>query len=80
MMQIEIRQTVVACALERYRLEFHTYPDSLAALVPRFLSKAPRDLLENRLYGYRLDSPDKFRLWSLGWNAREAADDLSWNR
>jgi hypothetical protein len=80
MMQIEIRQTVVACALERYRLEFHAYPDTLAALVPRFLPKVPRDLLENRAYGYRLEAPDKFRLWSLGWNERDSSDDLIWNR
>jgi hypothetical protein len=80
MQQIEIRQTVVACALERYRLEFHTYPDSLAALVPRFLPMVPRDLLENRAYGYRLEAPDKFRLWSLGWKERDPSDDLIWNR
>jgi hypothetical protein len=78
--QIDIRQTVVACALERYRLEFHTYPELLSALVPRFLPKAPRDLYGNRPYGYRLDGPDKFRLWSLGWNERDASDDLLWNR
>jgi hypothetical protein len=45
----------------------------------RFLPKEPRDLLENRPYGYRLESPDKFRLWSLGWNERDPSDDLLWN-
>jgi hypothetical protein len=57
----------IACALERYRLAHGTYPDTLDALVPRFIEKLPHDLINGQPLVYRTDS-GIFTLYSVGWN------------
>ena len=89
--QDAILQTRIACALERYRLQHGAYPDSLDALVPAFIAGIPNDALARQKFHYRLDAPDKFRLWSVGWNETDEGgitatsrgaldkDDWVWN-
>lgn len=57
----------IACGLERHRLAHRTYPAVLAELDPAFLPALPRDVMNGRPYGYRLED-SAFRLWSVGWN------------
>ncbi len=58
---------IIACALERHRLEKGRYPETLAALVPAYLPKAPVDVVEGQ--GLRYNPGHKgFTLYSLGWN------------
>jgi len=58
---------VIACALERYRLEKGRYPETLAALVPTHLSTTPMDVLEGQSLRYS-PGQEGFTLYSLGWN------------
>jgi hypothetical protein len=71
----DIRQTIVACALERYRLRYGSYPGNLAELVPTYLPTIPRDVLVHEPFHYRRLSPETFRLWAAG-DSPEA--DLIW--
>jgi hypothetical protein len=54
-----------AAALERYRLATDKQPESLADLVPRYLTTIPTDPLTDLPIGYRFES-GRFTLWSGG--------------
>lgn len=58
----------VAIALERYRLAHGKYPESLAALTPRFIKKFPHDIITGQPLKYRCEADGKFILYSVGWN------------
>lgn len=60
------RLTLVALALERYRVRHGKYPADLAALIPEFLTAAPLDLMSGRPFGYRLNADGTFTLYSVG--------------
>jgi hypothetical protein len=59
---------VLACALERYRLANGQYPDTLAALAPKFISKIPNDVISGESLKYRRTDDGQFLLYSVGWN------------
>ena len=82
---------VIACALERYRLEKGRYPENLEALTPGYLAIPPVDVLEGQPLRYTPKGKDAFQLYSLGWNLtdegglsspKESAEqgDWVWNR
>ena len=58
----------VAGALERYRLAHGEFPESLDALSPALLEKIPHDVINGQPLHYRRTAPDKFLLYSVGWN------------
>jgi hypothetical protein len=62
------KQALIACALERYQLVHHDYPESLDALMPQFAQRLPHDLFGGKPLNYRRISRDSFLLYSLGWN------------
>lgn len=66
--QVEARCAMVACALERYRLRKGGYPESLASLVPEFLSERVRDPMDGEPMRYARMPGGLFRLWSVGKN------------
>ncbi|MEO6847247.1 MAG: type II secretion system protein GspG [Chthoniobacterales bacterium] len=66
--QAEIDMTRIACVLERYRIALGNYPQSLNQLVPKYIEKLPNDVANAKPYRYRLDAPDKFTLWSVGFD------------
>src|SRR5581483_1805194 len=61
-------QTMIACALERYRLENAKYPPTLEALSPRFVDRLPSDVCTGRPLKYRLLQDGRFLLYGVGWN------------
>lgn len=63
----------IACALERYRLASGNYPETLDALVPRFMDKIPTDLFGGQPLRYKRTDNDSFILYSLGWNETDDA-------
>src|SRR5690606_9234408 len=63
--QVEIDLAVVACALERHRLQTGDYPDSLDALLPRFLSTLPADVVNGEPLKYGREE-GSFILYSVG--------------
>jgi hypothetical protein len=69
--QTAANQAAIACALERYRLANGQFPDSLAALAPRFFSRIPDDILTGQPYTYRRTGNGHFVLYSVGWNLKD---------
>jgi hypothetical protein len=66
--QTQINQARIACALERYRLKNGGCPQTLDSLSPAFLGQIPDDPIIAQPMHYRLIQPDQFMLWSVGWN------------
>jgi hypothetical protein len=64
-------QAALACALERYRLANDQFPESLDALVPRFMSALPNDVITGEPYKYRRTPDGQFVLYSVGWNEKD---------
>jgi hypothetical protein len=66
--QARVNEALVACGLERYRVEHKCYPGSLHALSPRFVAKLPVDVVGGLPLHYcRADDGD-FILYSIAWN------------
>jgi hypothetical protein len=58
----------VACALERYRLTNNRLPDTLDALVPRFIDRIPNDVIDGQPPRYRQTGEGGYVVYSIGWN------------
>ena len=67
--QTAVNVARIACALERYRLAHGQLPQSLDPLVSEFISKLPHDVINGAALTYRLTAPDRYILYSVGWNA-----------
>ncbi|MBI5683957.1 MAG: hypothetical protein HZC54_02655 [Verrucomicrobia bacterium] len=68
--QTTMDEAVLACALERCRLTNGKFPDSLDALVPRFVAKLPHDVITGEPLKYRR-AGDGYVLYSIGWNEKD---------
>lgn len=81
--QTSINQAVIACALDRFRLMNHSYPETLEQLVPTFLDRIPRDAISGRPMIYQLEQ-GSFILRGVGPNGiddrknKAASDDWLW--
>ena len=69
--QTMANETIIVCALERYRLARGDYPDSLDALSPEFLEQIPHDLIGGQSLKYDKTADGKFILYSIGWNEKD---------
>lgn len=67
-----LRQARIACALERYYLDHHAYPQDLQPLVPAYLKEIPKDLIDGAPMRYRTTPQGRYVIYSIGWNQ---ADD-----
>ncbi len=68
--QTQVNQTLIACALERYRIAHGSYPASLDVLVPEYLAKLPNSPITGKPMNYSLNADGTFLLWSPGWNLK----------
>jgi hypothetical protein len=71
------RLTIVAIALERYRLKNTRHPNTLGELVPDFLSRMPLDPMDGRPMRYRLNPDGTFTLWSVGFDGQDNGGDAT---
>jgi len=83
--QSAVDEAVLACALERHRLATGQYPETLEALVPRFVAKLPHDVVNGQPLKYRRLDADRFLLYSVGLNrtddgGRANSGGLDWQR
>jgi hypothetical protein len=69
--QTLVSEAMVACALERHRLALGEYPETLASLEPKFLEKAPSDLIGGKPLKYHRTPDGQFVLYSIGWNEKD---------
>lgn len=67
-LQTLVNEAQIACALERYRLVHGNYPETLDPLVPQFIEKLPRDIINGQPLIYRRAADGGFLLYSVGWN------------
>ena len=58
----------IACALERFRLAQGSYPETLEALVPKFINPLSHDVINGQPLKYRRTGDGSFVLYSVGWN------------
>jgi hypothetical protein len=63
--QCLVNQAIIACALERHRIEHGAYPDSLDALAPLPLDVATGQPMRYRKVG------DRYALWSTGFDGKD---------
>jgi hypothetical protein len=66
-----------AIALQRYFLRCQSYPESLDALVPEFLSSVPTDYMDGQPIKYRLNTDGSFTLYSVGTDGVDNGGDTS---
>jgi hypothetical protein len=69
--QVSVDEATVVCALERYRLANGQYPETLAALEPKFIKSVPKDAVSGEALKYRRTDDGKFLLYSVGWNGTD---------
>jgi hypothetical protein len=69
----QTRANLAACAfaLERYRVKYGQYPEKLEALAPEFKAKVPHDIVNGEPLKYRREAPDRFILYSIGWDLKD---------
>ncbi len=66
--QTAVDECAVACALERFHLANGKYPESLDALVPKFIAAVPHDVITGDPLKYHLTGDGQFIIYSVGWN------------
>ena len=68
--QTQVDQSLIACALERYRFAHGSYPASLDTLAPEYLIKRPNSPITGKAMNYSLNADGTFLLWSPGWDLK----------
>jgi hypothetical protein len=77
--QTYVDETVVACALERFRLAHGSLPQNLDALVPEFINQLPHDVIDGQPLHYRRLPDDQYVLYSVGWNEKDDGGQIAMN-
>jgi ABC-type Na+ efflux pump permease subunit len=82
--QTAVNQAIIACALERHRLDHGQYPETLEQLIPDYLRAIPNDVVRGRPMIYENEDNGKFTLRSVGPNQtndrnKPASDDWLWS-
>ncbi len=75
--EVASRLTTTALALKRYKLAHGAFPESLDALVPKYLTTIPLDPSDGKALRYRLESDGKFKLYSIGEDGVDNGGDPS---
>lgn len=68
--QTQVEQSLITCALERYRLARGVYPASLDLLIPNYLAKLPDSAITGKPMSYSRQQDGTFLLWSPGWKLK----------
>ncbi len=69
--QTTVHQALIVCALERYHLAHGAYPETLDALIPRFIAAIPHDVIGGQPPHYRRAADGTFALYSIGWSGQD---------
>lgn len=68
---------ICAIALERYYLERQEYPETLNALVPKFLDHVPGDIMADSPLNYQRTDDARYRIYSVGWDGVDGGGVIS---
>jgi hypothetical protein len=77
--QTSLDLATLACALERYRLVHHAYPEALGNLTPQFIEQVPLDVIDGKPLKFRHDR-DRLVLYSVGWNQSDESGEIGVTR
>ena len=69
--QNTVEEAALACALERHRLATGQLPETLGALVPKFIARLPHDPFNGAPLKYERIGETDFVLSSVGWDQRD---------
>jgi len=69
--QCLVNESIAACALERYRIEHNTYPDTLEAANRAGEPSIPLDVISGKPMGYRKTPDGKYALWCVGFDGKD---------
>jgi hypothetical protein len=69
--QTGVNQALIACALERYRLDKSQFPDTLDDLSSQGMPNAPLDVITGQPMKYHRTPDGRFVLYSVGWNEKD---------
>jgi hypothetical protein len=69
--QTGVNQALVACALERYRLDKGEFPGALEELASKGWLNIPLDVITGQPMKYRRTPEGRFVLYSVGWNEKD---------
>lgn len=64
-------QALIACALERHRLERGDYPETLAAIKRSDGGDLPADMFSGKPMGYRKAGAERYALWCTGPDTKD---------
>jgi len=70
----------IAIALERHRLINGQFPEALEALVPKFITQLPHDVINGQPLKYRRMDDGSFILYSVGWNEADDGGAVGLNK
>jgi hypothetical protein len=69
--QSVVNEAIAACALERYRIEHGTYPDTLEAANRPEETSIPLDVISGKPMGYRKTPDGRYALWCVGLTGKD---------
>lgn len=69
--QTATAEAETACALERFYVANHRYPEDLAAIVPKYMAQLPNDVIDGQPLKYRRTDDVNYVLYSVGWNGTD---------
>ncbi len=67
----KLQQTLLSCALERFWIKHHAFPEHLDELVPQFIAEVPLDIGDGKRMRYRLNLDGGYDVWSIGPDRRD---------
>jgi hypothetical protein len=66
-----VNEAIAACALERYRIEHNTYPDTLEAANHAGETSIPLDIISGNPMGYRKTADGRYALWCVSFDGND---------
>jgi len=69
--QAMVNQAVIACALERFRIEKGSYPELLDEVKLASGGPLPMDEMNGKPMGYRKTANGRYALWSVGFDGKD---------
>ena len=69
--EVSRNQAAIACALERYRVENGSYPDSLDGVKLANGNPLPLDIINEKPMNYRKTADGRYALWSIGFDGKD---------
>jgi hypothetical protein len=69
--QCLVNQAIAACALERYRIEHGTYPETLEAANCPGEKSIPVDIISGKPMHYRKTPDGRYALWCVGFDEKD---------